>query len=234
MRHLATTALCLALAACHSQPPTVDPAEPRTLVLLKTGPRTDLDTAARQQVFAGHFANMGRLARQGDLLLAGPYGKQRSDPNLRGVFVLATGDVEVARQLAETDPGVQAGVFVLEYHRLHTNAPLREFLAAELAADDAAKAAGKTPQPGESGRGFVLLTAADGDAAAAALRDEPAVVLFARHDERGAWVVLDAVDLAGAEAIVAAYRDRLGEFRLDEWFASRRLAEFKRPAPAGG
>lgn len=204
-----------------------------TLVQLKTGPRREpLPDAELQQVFGGHFGNMQRLARERQLLVAGPYGKQKSDPALRGIFVLDTGDAARARQLAETDPGFQAGVFALEYHALSTTAPLREFLGAELAAEQAARDEGRTLAPGDGCRSYVLLTVEDGDAAERALAGNPAVLMFARLDERRAFVLLDAIDRAAAQALLQPVWLRLGTCRLDEWFASGRLAEL--PKLAGG
>lgn len=221
----------LALFAACGTAPEPDRAVDRTLVLLKTGPRTDLDAEAQQEVFAGHFANMERLAREGHLLLAGPYGRKRSDPRLRGVFVFATGDRAEAERLAATDPGVQAGVFVAELHALRTAAPLEAMIAAEFAAQDARKAAGETPKPGDGGRSFVLLVADDGAAALAALAGNPAVLLSSRLDGQGAWIVLDAVDQAAAEALLAPIQAQLGPYHLDEWFATKLVAELPRMAP---
>jgi uncharacterized protein YciI len=216
----------LLLAACHAAP-TPRPEQALTLVYLRTGPTTGLAPETQREAFAGHFANMNRLAREGHLLLAGPFGKQRSSPDLRGVFVLATGDRTLAEQHASSDPCAQAGIFRLEYHSLRTAAPLREFLAAELAAEDAMKAAGKPPAPGEFGRGFALLTCADGAAAARLLADHPAIVLLAQLDDGAAWCVVDAPDGAAAQQALAPQLLQLGAHRFDDWFASKRLAELR-------
>ena len=83
------------------------------LVILRTGPKdAEFKGKARDDIFAGHMANIGRLADQGKLLLAGPFGK--NDLTFRGVFVFDVTTVEEARKLAETDPAVKAGVFVLD------------------------------------------------------------------------------------------------------------------------
>lgn len=229
------------LAACGAAAPDAAPREPApeplelTLVLLKTGPRTEpLGDAERGKVFGGHFGNMQRLAREGHLLVAGPYGRAKSDPALRGLFVLDTADRDRARQLAETDPGFQAGVFALDYHRLTTTAPLRAFLAAEMAALEAAAAAGRTPPPGEGSRLFVLLTAENGDAALAALEGLPGVLWLSRLDGERAFALLDAQDRQAAQTLLQPVADRLGACRLDEWFASSRLAELPAMARAGG
>lgn len=95
------------------------------LAILKTGPNDDSITGEqRQQVFQGHFANMGRLAKQGKLALAGPFGE--NDRAFRGLFVLAVTTPEEARELAESDPAVEAGVFVVEYLPWYGSAALMQ------------------------------------------------------------------------------------------------------------
>lgn len=84
------------------------------LVILKNGPTPVADEAARKAMFAGHFANMERLAEEGKLAMAGPFAK--SDSGWRGLFLLAVDDVEAARALAETDPVLVNGEMVAEYH----------------------------------------------------------------------------------------------------------------------
>lgn len=93
------------------------------LAILKTGPRdaevTDKD--ARAALFAGHFANMTRLAEEGHLVLAGPLG---GEEGRRGLFILATPDIETARQWVQTDPTIEAGIFVVDYSRYYGSAAL--------------------------------------------------------------------------------------------------------------
>lgn len=201
-----------------------------TLVLLKTGKTTKLAPEESRRVFAGHFANMSRLAREGSLVLAGPYGQRKHDPALRGLFVLDTSDRERARRMAETDPGFQAGVFALEYHSLATSAPLRDFLVRELVLEEQATREGRVRAPGEGGRGYVLLTATDGARAAKALEHHPATLLFGRLDESAAFVVLDAQSPEALPPDVAARIPELGEVHLDAWFASGGLATMAKSA----
>src|SRR6187402_815215 len=64
-----------------------------TLVWIRTGPKSGtLSEEENRALFAGHFANMERLAKERKLLLAGPFGKQRHASDLRGLFVLDTTD----------------------------------------------------------------------------------------------------------------------------------------------
>ena len=84
------------------------------LMILKTGPKDSVikDTAERNRIFAGHFANMTRLHREGVLKAAGPFGK--NDFTWRGLFILDCKTKEDAERYVSTDPSVQAGVFVTD------------------------------------------------------------------------------------------------------------------------
>ncbi|HET6603584.1 MAG TPA: YciI family protein [Xanthomonadaceae bacterium] len=83
------------------------------LVILKTGPARVPDGDRRKEMFAGHFANMERLAADGKLALAGPFDGAEG---WRGLFVLAVTDLDEARRLTETDPVIVNGEMVAEYH----------------------------------------------------------------------------------------------------------------------
>jgi uncharacterized protein YciI len=231
---LASTVACRAPAL----PPGADDAasEPRhTLVFLRSGPMSGkLSPDENRAAFAGHFTNMGRMAEARQLLVAGPFGPGRHDPDLRGIFVLASGERAEAEGWAATDPTTQAGVFVLEFHDLATDAPLRRALEADLAWRAAEEAAGRTPRPEEGARPYVLLTAEHGDLAQrelAPLRTpEGGVFLLARLDGTRAWAVLDAASAEEARQRFAPQLENLGAHVLDEWFASRQLAHLADPA----
>ena len=209
-----------------------------TLVFLKTGPESGkLPKEENERVFAGHFANMARMAEERQLLVAGPFGPVRHDPALRGLFVLDTGDRGLARDWAATDPPTQAGVFVLEYHDLATAAPLAACLERELAKAAAAKAEGRTPQPGEGGRSYVVLTAEDGARARAALAPLVAdgrVLMLARLDGSRAFALLDATDIDAARQKLGPAGEALGEYVLDSWFGGGELARLPAPGPIPG
>ena len=95
------------------------------LAILSTGPNDgSIQGEARQEIFRGHFANMGRLADEGKLAVAGPFGK--NDQRFRGIFILAVETVEEARALAQTDPAVKAGIFVVDYFPWYGSAALMQ------------------------------------------------------------------------------------------------------------
>lgn len=94
---------------------------PYTLVLLKTGPKKMPAGPERDEMFKGHFANMQRLAKEGLLVYAGPLDGQNE---LRGLFIFATQDLEVARKAVATDPVIVNGEMVADVHRHFGSAAL--------------------------------------------------------------------------------------------------------------
>lgn len=60
-----------------------------------------------------HLANIRRLAREGHLVLAGPF---LDDGNIRGIFIFKVKSQAEAEQLAATDPAVRAGRLKVEIH----------------------------------------------------------------------------------------------------------------------
>ena len=83
------------------------------LCILKTGPKdAEVQGDARKEIFAGHFANIGRLADEGKLAVAGPFGK--NEKSYRGLYIFNVPTVEEAEKLVILDPAVKAGVFVYE------------------------------------------------------------------------------------------------------------------------
>ncbi len=135
-RHLAACAIVL-LASVGAQaqdaPPAHDAAKAQawganeqglrayTFVLLKTGPQRMPAGPERDAMFKGHFANMERLAKAGLLVYAGPLDGVNG---LRGLFILATADQEVARKAVDSDPVIVSGEMVAELHRHFGSAAL--------------------------------------------------------------------------------------------------------------
>jgi uncharacterized protein YciI len=97
------------------------------LVVLKTGPTRVADGEARDAMFAGHFANMGRLAKAGKLVLAGPFTQDAG--GWRGLFVFAVRDIDEAKALVATDPVISNGEMVAEYHRWYSSAAVMQVAA---------------------------------------------------------------------------------------------------------
>lgn len=82
-------------------------------VILKTGPKdAEIKGDERKKMFEGHMANIGRLADEGKLAVAGPFGK--NDRQYRGIFIFNVKTVEEAKALVETDPVVRSGMMIAE------------------------------------------------------------------------------------------------------------------------
>ena len=90
------------------------------LVVLRTGPTRVNDPEKRKAMFAGHMANIQRLAKEGKLALAGPFGDK--DGDWRGLFVFAVEDIEAAKALVATDPVIIKGEMVADYHAWYGSA----------------------------------------------------------------------------------------------------------------
>lgn len=74
-----------------------------TFVFLNNKPDKEvLSKEKSDSIMQGHMNNIGRLAKEGKLLAAGPF------EGGGGLFVLNTTSVAEAKQWLETDPGVQA------------------------------------------------------------------------------------------------------------------------------
>lgn len=82
--------------------------------ILKTGPKdaSITDKKQRDEIFAGHMANIQRLAGEGKLALAGPFGK--NDRTYRGLFIFNVATIEEAQKLVETDPVIKSGMMTAE------------------------------------------------------------------------------------------------------------------------
>lgn len=119
---LAAALTCFAALARAADGPAFDPELARklgadergmkmyVLCILKTGPKdAEVKGDERKAIFAGHFANIGRLADEGKLAVAGPFGK--NDKNFRGLYIFNVPTIEEAEKLVVLDPAVKAGVF---------------------------------------------------------------------------------------------------------------------------
>jgi uncharacterized protein YciI len=82
--------------------------------VLKTGPKDAeiTDKKQRAEIFAGHMANIQRLADEGKLVLAGPFGTNNRD--YRGLFIFAVTTIDEAQKLVETDPVIKSGMMIAE------------------------------------------------------------------------------------------------------------------------
>ncbi len=93
------------------------------LCILKTGPKdVEIKGKEREDIFAGHFANIGRLANEGKLAVAGPF--EKNERTYRGLYIFNVATIEDAEKLVVLDPAVKAGVFVPELTLWYATAAL--------------------------------------------------------------------------------------------------------------
>lgn len=95
-------------------------------VILKTGKIKMEDKEKETQLFKGHMDNINRLAKEGLLVVAGPFGK--NELTFRGLFILNVKTVEEAKVLCETDPAIKAGIFDVDMIPWYGSAALSEYL----------------------------------------------------------------------------------------------------------
>lgn len=91
------------------------------IAFLKRGPNRDLPKAEADSLQAGHMANIGRMADEGKLVIAGPFF---NDGDLRGIYIFAVESIEEAQELTNSDPAIQAGSLVMELKEWYGSAAL--------------------------------------------------------------------------------------------------------------
>jgi uncharacterized protein YciI len=95
------------------------------MVFLKRGEK-QFEKKERDELVALHLKNIGKLAEEGKLILAGPF---MEDIDIRGIYLFNVQTIEEAKKLTETDPAVKAGVFSFEMHLWYGSAALQEIPA---------------------------------------------------------------------------------------------------------
>ncbi len=85
------------------------------LVILKTGPQDAVitDKKQREELFKGHFANMGEMEKSGNLKMAGPFATKNS-LGYRGIFLLDVKTEAEALNMLQNDPTIKTGIFDVE------------------------------------------------------------------------------------------------------------------------
>ena len=84
------------------------------VAFLRRSPKWAPGGAGVEELMKGHMANIQRLAKEGRLVLAGPFLEQTGPGSLAGLFFLQAGSLAEAQKLVDTDPAVQAGRFTFE------------------------------------------------------------------------------------------------------------------------
>ncbi|GAB2761872.1 YciI family protein [Salinimicrobium soli] len=83
------------------------------IVFLKAGKNRSQDSTEAAELQKQHLAHLSRMAEEGYLSLAGPFG---DDGNIRGIAVYNTPTLKMADSLANADPMVKAGRLEVEIH----------------------------------------------------------------------------------------------------------------------
>ncbi len=101
--------------------------KPYTIVMLTTGTAKIEDKTQMSSLMKGHMENIGKLAKEGKIVVAGPF-LEKNKENYRGMFIFNTKSKEEAEQWVKTDPAVQAGVFSYEVFPWYGSAALPLYL----------------------------------------------------------------------------------------------------------
>ena len=96
------------------------------LVILKTGTNTTADQATVNSLFKGHMQNIGKLAADGKLVVAGPM--QKNNKSYRGIFILNVATIAEAELLLQTDPAIKERLLEAELYGWYGSAALPEYL----------------------------------------------------------------------------------------------------------
>ncbi len=106
------------------------------IAFLRRGQNRDRTPADAAKLQKAHLENIGRMADEGTLVLAGPF---LDEGNLRGIYIFNVKTVEEAKELTKTDPAIQAGSLIMELHpwygsaalmkvsEIHNKLPVKEF-----------------------------------------------------------------------------------------------------------
>lgn len=92
------------------------------MAFLKKGPNRNHDEATASQLQRAHMDNINRLAKEGKLIVAGPF---LEDGDVRGIYIFNVTTIEEAAKLTATDPAIQAGRLTMELHVWYGSAALR-------------------------------------------------------------------------------------------------------------
>ncbi|MCG9696714.1 YciI family protein [Shewanella sp. Isolate11] len=93
------------------------------MAFLKSGPHRDQGEDEAKALQKAHLDNIGRLAQEGKLVLAGPF---LDDGLLRGIYIFNVTTIEEAKMLTESDPAIKAGRLVMELHPWYGSAALMQ------------------------------------------------------------------------------------------------------------
>jgi uncharacterized protein YciI len=95
-------------------------------VMLLPGTNQLAKGAVRDSIFRGHRMNIGKLADQNKLVIAGPF--EDNDKSYQGIFILNVRTISEARDLLKTDPAINSGLLNAELYEWYGAAAIGEYL----------------------------------------------------------------------------------------------------------
>ena len=88
------------------------------LAILEKGPKWTKDSTPEvTEMQKGHMANIGKMAKEGKLILAGPLAEAG---DAAGIFLFDTTSIEEARKWCDSDPAIAAGRFQVKLWRWYS------------------------------------------------------------------------------------------------------------------
>lgn len=91
------------------------------MAFLKRGPNQSQSKEEAERLQRAHMDNIGKMAEQGKLVVAGPF---LDNGDIRGIYIFNVETIEEAESLTQTDPAIQAGRLVMELHPWYGSAAL--------------------------------------------------------------------------------------------------------------
>lgn len=93
------------------------------MAILKRGPNREMDSATAATIQNAHLANIGRMAAEGKLVLAGPF---LDEGDIRGIYIFDVRTFEEAQELTQSDPAIKSGRLVMELHPWYGSAAIMQ------------------------------------------------------------------------------------------------------------
>lgn len=91
------------------------------MAFLYAGPNRDHSPEESAKLQKAHLENIGKMADDGTLAVAGPFF---GSGELRGIYIFAVNSIEEAENLTNTDPAIQAGSLKMELKEWYGSAAL--------------------------------------------------------------------------------------------------------------
>lgn len=91
------------------------------MVMLTSGDNDNLTASEKRRLQQEHLENIQKLAREGHLILAGPFV---NDTTYRGIYVFNTSSIDTAKSYTISDPAIKAGLFGVNYKQWYASGSL--------------------------------------------------------------------------------------------------------------